>query len=168
MSPVSNGDQSFAPGALGTTGNNFTDPGAGYVRDSGIASEIILSGRVVVGAAGGGLALPRSSNDVAKARGVALIPIDLFNSGANPFNSWSYAATDPVLYLRSGCVWVFVENPVLEFGTVWVRFTAGPNGTNLGAIRGDSDGGTCAALPIKRAQFANAATSRALVRLNLP
>jgi hypothetical protein len=62
---MSCGDAIYAPGALGTTGNNFTDPGAGYVRETGIASEPILSGRVVVAASGGGLALPRGAGDVA-------------------------------------------------------------------------------------------------------
>ena len=163
-------DSMYAPGAPGTTGNMSVNKlGAGYVRESGLASEAILSGRVVVGAAGGGLALPRSAGDVAnKLKGIALIPDDLFSSGANPFASWQYNATGVVSVLRSGAVWVFVESPVAEFGAVYVRFAVGPNGSNFGAIRGDSDGGTCAALPLKRAQFGYNGTSKALVRLALP
>jgi hypothetical protein len=76
-----------------------------------------------------------------------------------------YDQGSPVTLVRRGRVWVPVEAAVTQDGAVFCRFTAGPGGSVLGAIRGNADGGTCAAIP--RANFEIGGSKNALVSINL-
>lgn len=107
--------------------------------------------------------LPTSANDVTlHSRGLVLNVNDPV-LGAPVLVG--YDTGTPATLLRRGYAWVPVEAPVLEFGAVYARFAVGAGGSQLGALRGDSDGGTAAL--VTRAQFISDGRRCALLSLNL-
>lgn len=61
-----------------------------------------------------------------------------------------YANGDEIGVMRSGFIWVQVEAAVTEEGQVFARFAANGGNTQLGAIRGDADTASAAAVPNAR------------------
>lgn len=147
-----------------TPGAQEPDPSRqhGYRRESKLSTAPMLSGLFAARRAGDGdMSLPATAEDVT-ARGLGIVIAPREWHLLTPFQ---YDAQDAVTYMRSGKVWVNVEAPVQEFDPVFSRFMPGPGGSQLGALRGDSDGGTCA--KVNRAQFATDSSRHALVRIDL-
>lgn len=109
-------------------------------------------------------ALPETAADVtSRARGFVIDPATF---DPHAVSTGTVVETgDPASLLRRGRVWVPVESSVSQDGAVFARFTPGPGGSDRGAVRGDADGGTCAAVP--RANFEIGGSRSALVSINL-
>lgn len=136
-----------------------------YSRTTKIATMALAFGSFAVRrAADGGeqASLPSSSADVTARPGGFVINANEFGQLGG---GGQYEINDPVTLLRRGQIWVPVESSVSELGAVFCRFAAGAGGSALGAIRGDADGGTCAAIP--RARFESDGRKNALVSINL-
>ena len=138
----------------------------GYDFSTKLAAVPLLFGTFAVRRVSDGPELaapPSSAADItARPRGFVLQVADPVLGGPVVLG---YDTGSPVTLVRRGRVWVPVEAPVSQDGAVYARFAAGPGGLVLGAIRGNSDGGTCAAIP--RANFEIGGSKNALVSINL-
>jgi len=79
----------------------------------------------------------------------------------------SYARYDALPIMRSGRVWVLVEEAVVDGDPVFIRFAAGAGGTQLGAFRKSADTATAVALPNAVYRSSGLAAGFAVVQLNL-
>lgn len=106
---------------------------------------------------------PAATADVtARGRGIAL-------RDESRKHTTGYEVNDQVSYLRRGCVWVVVEEAVLQDDAVFVRFASGGGGTQLGAFRKSADTATAVALPGAIYKTAQATIGGlAMVEINLP
>ena len=88
--------------------------------------------------------LPASAGDVQAAVGVAV------RTGAmesrRDLLPPSYAPGDPINIQTMGDIWTVPETAVVKGGAVFVRITANGPLTQLGAFRGDNDGGNAVQL----------------------
>jgi len=118
--------------------------------------------------------LPTSAAEVAKGYGVARSDVSRdpnFPPGGTA--STTYQIGDSVETVYRGQVWVKVEDSVVQFGAVYVRFADGNSGNvQKGAFRSDADtvssAATAAAVTGARYLTAASAGQLALVDLNLP
>jgi hypothetical protein len=82
-----------------------------------------------------------------------------------------FKATDSMLVLQEGDIWVICEDAISAGAAVYCRHTAnGAGKLQLGAVRSDNDGGgaTVAKLPGCRAISTSAGAGVVKVRVNLP
>lgn len=82
-------------------------------------------------------------------------------------NVAQYPAQSAVPCIRQGRVFVYAEGAVTSGTPVFVRVTAGANGSQLGAMRADADGGNAAQLPGAVYRSTTTAAGYACVEVNL-
>jgi hypothetical protein len=80
-------------------------------------------------------------------------------------NGVGYVAGEAAPIMRRGFIWVESESAVTEEGAVFARTGAGAGGTQLGALRGDADGGTATAVPNARFVTSTTAAGLAIVEV---
>ena len=109
--------------------------------------------------------LPASAGDLAKTLGVSVLVQT--KEQALVTSIVNYPVGSDVSILRKGRVWVQVEEAVVAFSPVFVRFAAG-SGTQLGAFRASADTATAGQISGCVYRSSAAAGGFAVVEFNLP
>lgn len=113
--------------------------------------------------------LPASAaeiTNVGSALGIAVADQARAQDLSNP-NAPQYPAQSAVACRRQGRIWVKAESAVSSGSPVFVRFNTSANGSVLGSLRADADGGTAAQLPNAVFRSTTSAAGFAVVELNL-
>lgn len=105
--------------------------------------------------------LPRLSTDI----GGKTWGVSVSNTGREP-NAGGYASQSNVAILNKGRIWVMCEEAFTVGADVYVRYASGAGGSQLGAVRTDSDTSTAGQLARAKFVSSGAADTLALIELN--
>lgn len=104
--------------------------------------------------------LPAAAADVTKPGAMGITFLDSTREGGD-----DYPALRPIGVIRRGRLWVLAENAVARWTHPFVRYAAGPGGTELGSFRSNAD--TASAAELEHAIFLTDAGAGELVLVEI-
>ena len=105
--------------------------------------------------------LPAAAAEITKPGAMGITFLDPTREGCCD----EFPASRPIGVIRRGRLWVLAETAVARWTHPFVRFAAGPGGTELGSFRADAD--TASAAELTHAIFLTDATAGTLVLVEI-